>query len=78
MVATLTSKGQVTVPNAIRKALRLHVGDKLDFVVVNDALIQVVPKRSAVRDLKGMIPPPRTGVSLADMEAAIVAGASRS
>ena len=29
---TLTSKGQVTIPLALRKALGLHAGSRLDFV----------------------------------------------
>ena len=31
MQATLTSKGQVTIPVKIRRMLRLNVGDRLDF-----------------------------------------------
>lgn len=30
--ATVTSKGQVTIPLALRKALGLHAGSRLDFV----------------------------------------------
>ena len=29
--ATMTSKGQVTVPQAVRAALGLHAGTKIDF-----------------------------------------------
>ncbi|MFC1584812.1 AbrB/MazE/SpoVT family DNA-binding domain-containing protein [Fibrobacterota bacterium] len=29
--ATLTSKGQVTIPNRIRKLLELRTGDKIEF-----------------------------------------------
>lgn len=31
MIATLTSKGQITIPRAIRENLHLKPGDKLDF-----------------------------------------------
>jgi len=31
MIATLTSKGQITIPLAIRERLRLKPGDQLDF-----------------------------------------------
>ena len=32
-VATLTSKGQITIPRVVRERLRLETGDKLDFSV---------------------------------------------
>ena len=32
---TLTSKGQVTIPKAVRDFLRVGVGDRLDFIINN-------------------------------------------
>jgi AbrB family looped-hinge helix DNA binding protein len=53
--ATLTSKGQLTLPKAIRDLLRLGVGDRVDFVVKDDATVILRPATSDVRELKGLL-----------------------
>ena len=75
MEATLTSKGQLTVPKPVRDRLRLHPGDRLEFFLRDDGHVEMVPKKSSLRELKGMVPPPVTGVSVDDMEQAIAEGA---
>jgi len=43
-IATVTSKGQVTLPVAVRRALSIEPGDKLSFTVDFDrVVIQPVP-----------------------------------
>jgi antitoxin PrlF len=76
MIATLTSKGQITLPKPIREKLRLHAGDKLDFILRDDGRVEMVPRKTGLADLKGMIPPPVTGVTLADMDRAVAEGAA--
>ena len=75
MQATLTSKGQITLPKPIRDRFRLHAGDKLVFFMQDDEHVQMLPKRRSIRELKGMAPPPVTGVTLDRMEEAIAEGA---
>jgi antitoxin PrlF len=53
--ATLTSKGQVTVPKAIRDLLRLGTGDRVDFVVQQDGTVELRPATVHVRELKGFL-----------------------
>ncbi len=74
MLATLTSKGQITVPSAIRKQLKLQPGDRLDFVLREDGHIEVIPVRSSLAALKGAVPKPKRPVTLAEMDAAIAEG----
>ncbi len=50
--STVTSKGQITLPRDVRRALGLDAGDKVDFVEV-DGGYKLVPVRSDVRALKG-------------------------
>ena len=45
--STLTSKGQITVPKAIRDRLGLIEGDILEFTIGEDGRIIVRPRRSS-------------------------------
>lgn len=77
MEATLTSKGQVTIPKAVRDALKLRTGDRLDFRVTDDGVVTLVPVTRPVAALKGMLPKPKRAVTLVEMDAAIARGSSR-
>jgi AbrB family looped-hinge helix DNA binding protein len=46
--ATLTTKGQITIPKDIRERLMLHTGDKLDFTLTEtgDVLLRPVTCRA--------------------------------
>jgi antitoxin PrlF len=71
-MATLTSKGQITVPKAIRERLRLHTGDAVEFIVGDDGEIRVRAGRFEIRDLQGALHRPgRKPVSLDAMEDAL-------
>jgi AbrB family looped-hinge helix DNA binding protein len=74
MYSTLTSKGQITVPKAVREALALRAGDQVEFQRRPDGSFVLVPRQSDVRALKGIVQAPARPVSLADMDAAIPAG----
>ena len=45
--ATLTSKGQITIPKNIRESLQIQVGDKIEFTITsdNEALLRPITKR---------------------------------
>jgi len=73
--ATLTSKGQVTIPKDVRDALGVGPGDRVDFVQMADGNFAVMPATKSIKRLKGIIPKPKTPVSLKDMDDAVAAGA---
>lgn len=73
--ATLTSKGQLTLPKEVRMALGVGPGDRVDFVRMEDGNFAVLPATHSVKSLKGLIPKPRKAVSLEDMDRAIAQGA---
>lgn len=73
--ATLTSKGQITLPVAVRAALGLHAGSKVDFIPLKDGF-KVVALDAQVTSLKGRFAGRvKKAVSLADMDKAIAAQA---
>ena len=53
--ATLTSKGQLTLPKAIRDLLRLGAGDRVDFIVKDDRTVVLRPATADVGELKGFL-----------------------
>jgi len=77
MIATVTSKGQVTLPAEARKRLRLGPGSKLEFIVIDDERLEAIPVVGTLASLKGMVPKPKKALSLADMDQAIAKGVKR-
>lgn len=76
MIATLTSKGQVTLPKPVRDQLDLHAGDRLDFVLRDDGRLEVVALKQPASKLRGILPKPGKPVGIEEMNAAIRRGAS--
>lgn len=69
--ATVTSKGQVTIPVEIRKALALETGDRLEFISGDDGKVMIVAATKSITDLKGRFAKPDKTVTIEDMNAAI-------
>ena len=46
-LATLTTKGQVTIPKKIRESLKLHTGDKIEITLTakREAIIRPISKK---------------------------------
>lgn len=67
MIATLTSKGQLTLPKAIRDKMKLDAGSKLDFILQPDGTLTARPLRRSVSSLIGMVRRP-AGVKPATLQ----------
>ena len=68
--ATMTSKGQITIPADIRKALGLSAGERVVFTQLHDGTTVMRAKTRSIIELKGALKPLRTGkrkVTLEDM-----------
>jgi len=53
--STLTSKGQTTVPKAIRESLRLKPGDRITFTPMPDGTVLMRVKNKSVMNLAGTL-----------------------
>jgi AbrB family looped-hinge helix DNA binding protein len=53
--ATVTTKGQVTIPKEVRKRLGIETGDRLSFVLQEDGSVIVKPITRHVRELGGLL-----------------------
>lgn len=71
--ATMTSKGQVTIPADVRAHLGLRPGSRLAFVPTPSGGYEIRVQAASVRDLKGAVPRPAHPVTVAEMDAAIAA-----
>jgi AbrB family looped-hinge helix DNA binding protein len=53
--ATLTSKGQTTIPKEIRDVLGMKPGDRMTFTLMPDATVVMRVKSKSVTELAGML-----------------------
>lgn len=79
--ATLTSKGQITIPADVRRVLNVQAGDRVEFVQVEPGRFELMAATRSVRELKGLFGKAARTVSIDEMNRAIaergaVAGAS--
>ena len=71
--ATVTTKGQITIPANVRQALQVAAGDRIEFVEIAPGRFEFVAVTRSVRDLKGMFGKSTRSVSIEDMNKAIAA-----
>lgn len=78
-VATVTSKGQITVPKEVREELGLTAGSQVVFVRLGEGHYRMLARTESLTDLAGVLhraeQPVRT---IEEMNEAIAAGAASS
>lgn len=74
MESTITIKGQITLPKAVREHLHLKPGDRVKFFVHPNGTVFLLPKLP-ITALRGIVKSPRRA-TLDEMDEAIVAGAT--
>jgi AbrB family looped-hinge helix DNA binding protein len=75
MESAITSKGQATIPKAVRDHLGLQPGDRVKFFLHPDGSVVLLPKLPATA-LRGIIKSRRKAPSLAAIDEAIAQGAA--
>ncbi|MBC7701798.1 type II toxin-antitoxin system PrlF family antitoxin [Aquabacterium sp.] len=63
--STVTSKGQITIPADIRKALGLTTQDRVVFTPLQDGTVVMRAKTRSMVDLKGLLKRPRGSAKVA-------------
>lgn len=53
--ATLTSKGQTTIPQEIRDGLGMKAGDRMMFTLLPDGTVLLRPKKKNLMNLAGRL-----------------------
>lgn len=72
IIATVTAKGQITIPAQIRQALGIDAGDQIAFEEIEPGKYAFVPaQKRPVTILKGMFGKPAKAVTIKAMNAAI-------
>jgi len=69
--ATISSKGQITIPAEVRHALHVDTGDRVEFVEVEPGRYEFVAANRSVTELKGMFGVAKRVVSIDEMNLAI-------
>ena len=71
--ATMTSKGQITIPAIVRTTLGVEAGDRVEFVQIEPGRFELVAATQSVTALKGLVRKPKALISIAKMNDAIAA-----
>ncbi len=69
--ATMTSKGQITIPAIVRVALGVEAGDRVEFVQVEPGHFELIAATQSVTALKGMVRKPASPITIDTMNKAI-------
>ncbi len=76
-LATVTSKGQITIPVEVRKRLGIEAGDRVEFIETSEGEFTIKAAVQDVRSLKGILKKPKQVVTVEAMNDAIRKRAKR-
>ena len=71
VAATVTSKGQITLPKRVRDHLKLQSGQRVEFLIDDDGTVTVWPVTADVTSLQSVLPPPPHSLTLDEIDQVI-------
>ncbi|HEX23162.1 MAG TPA: AbrB/MazE/SpoVT family DNA-binding domain-containing protein [Chromatiales bacterium] len=69
--ATITSKGQITIPKPVRQRLGVNPGDRVEFIELENGVFQLVAASRDIKSLKGIVPKLANPVTIDEMNETI-------
>jgi antitoxin PrlF len=70
-IATVTSKGQITIPKSIRLHLKLVAGEQVRFIIESSGRVVLMPAAIDASELRGLLAPAPRRLSIEQMDVAI-------
>jgi AbrB family looped-hinge helix DNA binding protein len=70
-LATLTSKGQITIPKQVRQNLGISTGDRVEFIETSPGHYEVLAVTRDIKTLKGIVGEADKVISIEEMNTAI-------
>jgi antitoxin PrlF len=74
--ATITSKGQITVPLVVRQALAVSAGDRVSFLQIAPGRFEFFAATTDAKQLQGMFGTPSKVVTIDQMNQAVAKAAA--
>ena len=74
--ATLTTKGQITIPAVVRASLGIETGSRVEFVETANGQYLMVAATQPVQALKGLLRKPDAAVTITNMNQMIAKSAA--
>jgi AbrB family looped-hinge helix DNA binding protein len=72
-ISKITSKGQVTIPDVIRRQVRLQAGDQLEWEVTETGKIEIRRSGMSLDDLVTILPRPKRSLTLEELDRSVQA-----
>ncbi len=70
-VSRITSKGQVTIPEEIRRRYHLHAGEQIEWELTDRGTVELRKAGGSIEDLTRILPRPKRALTIEEMDRAV-------